>query len=156
MVNSQTAAKLIGFTLIAAVLFACDRQPTSLYADIPTAIVALSAYSHNAPNYQPVPDSLQLRFNKILRLLRLNVVVEGCNPQPQAEIEGGGERIDIRLDMNNACTPATGELFDVDIHLSPIHPDVFQLVVEARDLDSNAPGQIIFNKKIDVRQLPGL
>lgn len=156
MINFQAAAKMIGFTLIAALTCSCDRQPTSLYADIPTAIVALSAYSHNAPDYQPVPDSLQLRFNKVLRLLRLNVVVEGCDPQPQAEITAGSERIDIRLDMNNSCTPSTGELFDVDIHLSPIHPDVLQLVVEARDLDSNAPGQIIFNKKIDVRKLPGL
>lgn len=156
MVNIPAAPKLIGVMLIAALMYSCDRQSTSLYADIPTALVSLSAYSHNAPNYQPVPDSLQLRFNKVLRLLRLTIVVEGCNPQPHAEIETGSERIVIRLDMNNACTPASGELFDVDIYLSPIHPDVLQLVVEARDLDSNAPGQIIFNKKIDVRQLPSL
>lgn len=156
MANFQAFAKMSGLLLIAALAGACEKQSTSLYADIPTDIVAISAYSHNSPDYQPVPDSLQLRFNKVLRLLRLNLVVDGCDPQPQAELEDGGDRILIRLDMNNSCTPSGSERFDVDIHLSPVHVDVFQLVVEARDLDGNAPGQIIFNRNIDVTELPGL
>lgn len=142
---------------LAATLHGCERTPASLYEGLPTEIVAIAAYSHTDPNYQPVPDSLQLRFNRVLRLLRINVVADGCEPQPAARVvTAGNDRLIIQFDMNNACAPAAPAPFDVDIHVSPIHPDEFQLIVEARDFESDSPGQIVLNRRVAVQRLPGL
>ncbi len=134
---------------------ACERK-TSLFSEIPTEVVALAAYSHNDPNYQPVADSLQLRFSKLLRLLRINVVSAACAPRPEAKLALENERMIIQLDMQDSCAHATPELFDVDISVSPVHPDVFQLIIEEKDFETNLPGKILLNRRIDVRELPGL
>lgn len=142
---------------VAAALGACERTPASLYEGLPTEVVAIAAYAHAAPNYHPVPDSLQLRFNRVLRLLRINVVADGCEPQPAARVvTAGNDRLVIQFDMNNACAPAAPAPCDVDIHVSPIHPDEFQLIVEARDFESDSPGQIVLNRRVAVQRLPGL
>ncbi|MDZ7269723.1 MAG: hypothetical protein ONB48_20930 [candidate division KSB1 bacterium] len=132
----------------------CGRTPTSLYEGIPTDIVAIAAYSHADPAYHPVPDSLRLRFHRLLRLLRVTVVAEGCAPQPAARVASAGhDHLVIQFDMNNACIPPAP--FDVDIHVSPIHPDTFHLTVEMRDFESDAPGQIVLNRQVSVQRLPG-
>jgi hypothetical protein len=134
----------------------CSQEQTSLYEDIKTYVVAIDATSHDQPGYTPVPDSLRLRFDKILRLLRVVATTDGCGPQPEAEVEESAGRLLIKFDMADTCVHVRAELFDVDILVSPVHEDVFRLIVEKRDLDSETPGEVLMNRLVDVRQLPGL
>lgn len=132
------------------------EQNHSLYEGIATEVVSIAAHSHSAANYQPVPDSLQLRFNPLLRLLRLNVVSEGCGPSPKAQLTAEASRIIVQFDMENSCVHVQPEFFDVDLNLSPVHPDVFQLIVEEKDFEKEGAGRILLQRQIDVRKLPGI
>lgn len=134
---------------------ACERE-NSLYSELPTEIIALAAHSHNDPNYQPVADSLQLRFSNLLRLLRINVVSAACDPHPQAQLTLENARMIIQIDMQDSCALAAPELFDVDINVSPVHLNTFQLIVEEKDFTTNLPGKILLSRRVDVRELPGL
>ncbi len=149
-----TRRNLLALLLLAWVSVACEQR-NSLYEDIPTEVVALATHSHSAANYQPVPDSLQLRFNPLLRLLRINVVSEGCGPNPKAKLTAEEDRILVQFDMENSCVHVVPEFFDVDINLSPIHPEVFQLIVEEKDFEQEGAGKILLQRRIDVRELPG-
>jgi hypothetical protein len=137
-------------------LINCTQEQSSLFENIKTDVVAIQASSHDRPGYKPVPDSLRLRFDKILRLLRVVVVTTGCGPQPEAKVEESPGRLLIQLDMNDTCVHVQPEFFDVDILVSPVHADVFRLIVEQLDFDSNQPGVILLNQLVDVRTLPGL
>jgi len=147
--------KIFILFLLLCLSTACE-QKNSLFSEIPTEVVSLAAYSHNDPNYQPVPDSLQLRFSKVLRLLRINVVSAACEPEPKAMLTLENERMIVQFDMQDSCVQAPPELFDVDISLSPIHLDVFQLIVEEKDFATNLPGKILLSRRVDVRELPGI
>lgn len=151
----QATASLLALLLLAGFNFSCE-QNNSLYEGLPTEVVSLAAHSHSAANYQPVPDSLQLRFNPLLRLLRINVVSEGCGPAPKAQLTAEASRIIVQFDMENSCVHAQPEFFDVDINLSPVHPDVFQLIVEEKDFEKEGAGKILMQRQIDVRKLPGI
>jgi len=127
------------------------EQQTSLYEDIKTGVVAIKATSHDQSGYQPVPDSLRLRFDKTLRALRVTVVADGCGPLPQAKAEESPGRLLVQLDMKNTCVHVRAEFFDVDMLISPVHEDEFRLLVVGAD-----PGLVLLNLLVDVRQLPGV
>ncbi len=135
----------------------CKSESFSLYEGIETGIVSAKAYSHADSSYKPVPDSLRLRFQRQLRMLRCTVVSSGCQPQLETRLEATPARITIRYDMHNACVHVQAELFDVDIFISPVHPDTFQLLIEEVDFSSSdaAARQVVLNRWVDVRTLPG-
>jgi hypothetical protein len=131
---------------------ACGAEPpTSLYKDIKTGVVAVKSTSYDQPGYQPVPDSLRLRFDKILRALRVVVKAAGCDSLPQADVEERAGRLSVLLDMQNGCVPVREEFFDVDMLISPVHEDEFRLLVISHD-----PGLVLLDQLVDVRKLPGL
>jgi hypothetical protein len=134
----------------------CSPEQTSLYENIKTGVVAIKATSHDQSGYQPVPDSLRLRFDKVLRMLRVVVKTDGCEPQPEAKVEENPGRLLIQFDMKNTCVHVLAEFFDVDILVSPVHEDVFRLTVESRNFTSNETGVILLNQLVDVRTLPGV
>lgn len=144
--------------LLAAALWliSCDPKQTTLYEDIKTDIVAIKATSYDQSAYQPVPDSLRLRFDKILRMLRVVAKTDGCEPKPEAKVEESPGRLRIQLDMKNECVHVRAEFFDVDMLVSPVHEDMFRLIVEQRDFSSDAPGAILLDQVVDVRKLPGV
>jgi hypothetical protein len=144
--------------LLAASLWlaGCSPEQTSLYKDIKTSIVAIKATSHDQPGYQPVPDSLRFRFDKVLRMLRVVVKTDGCEPKPEAKVEESPGRLLIQFDMKNTCVHVRAEFFDVDILVSPVHEDVFRLIVEERNFASDEVGVVLFNQLVDVRTLPGV
>jgi hypothetical protein len=157
MKSCKIFAGLAILSLAISLIFVnCTQEQTSLFENIKTDIIAIKATSHDQPGYTPVPDSLRLRFDKILRLLRAVVVTTGCGPQPEAKVEESPGRLLIQLDMNDTCVHVQPEFFDVDILVSPVHADVFRLIVEQLDFDSNQPGVILLNQLVDVRTLPGL
>ena len=139
-------------------LAACspEQQSSSLYEDIKTDVVAIKATSHDQPCYQPVADSLRLRFGKARRALRVTVVADGCGPLPQAKVEERTGRLLVQFDMKDTCVHVKAELFDVDMLISPVHEDEFRLLVERRNFNSNDPGVIVLNQPVDVRKLPGV
>lgn len=154
-VCTDLTAKSLLLALLACVSISCGQKNT-LYEEIPTEVVAITAHSHSAANYQPVPDSLQLRFNPLLRLLRINVVAEGCAPKPKTQLTVETGRLIVQFDMDNNCVDTVPEHFDVDINISPIHADVFQLIVEEKDFETQSVGRIVMQRSIDVRKLPGI
>lgn len=135
----------------------CKNENFSLYEDIETGIVSATAYSHADSTYSPVPDSLRVRFQRQLRMLRCTVVSSGCKPQLEARLEVSPRLVTIRFDMNNTCLHVAAEFFDVDIFISPVHPDTFQLLIEEVDFSSSdaAARQVVLNRRVDVRTLPG-
>lgn len=131
---------------------ACASEPpTSLYKDIKTEVVAIKSTSYDQPGYVPVPDSLQLRFDKILRALRVVVKAAGCDSLPQATVEESAGRLTVILDMQNGCVPVREEFFDVDILISPVHEDEFRLLVISQN-----PGLVLLDQVVEVRKLPPL
>jgi hypothetical protein len=128
-----------------------SEQPTSLYKDIKTGVVAVKSTSYDRPGYVPVPDSLRLRFDKILRALRVVVKAAGCDSLPQATVEESAGRLTVLLDMQNGCVPVREEFFDVDMLISPVHEDEFRLLVISYD-----PGLVLLDQLVDVRKLPPL
>jgi hypothetical protein len=134
----------------------CSPEQTSLYENIKTGVVAIKAHSHDQPGYQPVPDSLRLRFDKALRMLRVVVKTSGCGPEPEAKVEESSGRLLIQFDMKNTCDHVRAEFFDVDILVSPVHEDVFRLIVESRNFASDETGVVLLNQLVDVRTLPGV
>ncbi|MGH7598414.1 MAG: hypothetical protein ACREOI_18820 [bacterium] len=134
----------------------CSPEQTSLYENIKTGVAAIKATSHDQPGYQPVPDSLRLRFDKTLRMLRVVVKTDGCEPEPEAKVEEISGRLLIQFDMKNTCVHVRAEFFDVDILVSPVHEDVFRLIVESRNFASDETGAILLNQLVDVRELPGV
>jgi hypothetical protein len=161
MKNSIQAVliKAAFFSVLATLwLAACspEQQSSSLYEDIETGVAAIKATSHDQPGYQPVPDSLRLRFDKTLRALRVTVVTDGCEPRPQARVEESAGRLLVQFDMKNACVHVRAEFFDVDMLISPVHEDEFRLIVESSNFDNNVPGVIVLNQLVDVRKLPGV
>ena len=149
---------LIPFLVFSVFYFAAcsPEQQTSLYEDIKTDVAAIKATSHDQPGYQPAPDSLRLRFDKTLRALRVTVVADGCGPLPQGKVEESPGRLLVQFDMKDTCVHVRAEFFDVDMLISPVHEDEFRLLVERRNFSNNAPGVILLNRLVDVRQLPGL
>jgi len=129
----------------------------SLYDDIATGITVAQVYSHGDANYKPVPDSLRLRFQPQLRMLRCTVVAEGCDPHLEARLEATSTQLTIHFDMKNACVHDAPEYFDVDIFVSPVHPDSFNLVVEQINLATNDPAsrRVALSERVNVRTLPG-
>jgi len=156
LINIQQLMKKILVLLLFVLASTACEQKKSLYEDIPTEVVSVIAHSHNELDYQPVPDSLQLRFNTLLRLLRVNVVSEGCGPNPEAKLTVEQDRLIIQFDLQSSCVHDDPEFFDVEINLSPVHPDVFQLIVEEKDFETSFPGRILLNRRVDVRELPRL
>ncbi|MGH7449815.1 MAG: hypothetical protein ACRENG_00565 [bacterium] len=144
--------------LLAASLWltGCSPEQTSLYENIKTDIVAIKATSYDQPGYQPVPASLRLRFDKALRMLRVVVKTDGCEPKPEAKVEESPGRLLIQFDMKNTCVHVRAEFFDVDMLISPVHEDVFRLIVESRSFASEETGIILLNELVDVRTLPGV
>lgn len=142
-------AALLGFSN-------CSPEQTSLYEDIKTDIVSIKATSHDQSGYQPVPDSLRLRFDKTLRALRITVVADGCGPLPQAKVEESTGRLLVQFDMKDTCVHVRAEFFDVDMLISPVHEDEFRLIVEQSNFNNNDPGVILLNQLVDVRKLPGV
>jgi len=134
----------------------CSPEPASLYSGIKTDVVAIKATSHDQPGYQPVPDSLRLRFDKTLRALRLVVKTDGCSPLPQAKVEESSGRLLVQFDMKDTCVHVRAEFFDVDMLVSPVHEDEMRLIVERRNFSNNDPGVILLNQLVDVRKLPGV
>lgn len=134
---------------------ACE-QSNSLYRAIPTEVAGIFAHSHNDSAYHPLPDSLQLRYSRLLRLLRINVVTQGCGPSPEARLTVESDRIIVQFDMKNSCRHVIPEWFDVDLSLSPVHLEVFQLIVEEKSFATNEPGTILLNRRVVVEELPGL
>ena len=134
--------------------FSCLGEGYSLYEDIATGIVSAQAYSHDDQNYTPVPDSLRLRFQPQLRMLRSTVLTSGCGPQLEARLEVSPTRMTIRFDMHDTCVHVRPEYFDVDIFVSPVHPDTFQLVIEQVDFSRTDVSLVLLNRRIDVRTLP--
>lgn len=147
-------------SLCAAILVmlcsACSPKQSSLYENITTSVVGINATSYDQSGYQPVPDSLRLRFDRILRALRVVVKTDGCGPKPEAKVEESPGRLYIRFDMRNTCAHVRAEFFDVDILVSPVHEDEIRLIVEQRNFDSDEPGIVLLNLLIDVRILPGV
>jgi hypothetical protein len=137
-------------------LAGCSPEQTSLYENIKTSVVAIKATSHDQAGYQPVPDSLRLRFDKALRMLRVVVKTSGCGPEPEAKVEESPGRLLIQFDMKNTCVHVRAEFFDVDILVSPVHEDVFRLIVEERNFASDEAGVVLLNQLVDVRILPGV
>lgn len=137
-------------------LAGCSSEQTSLYENIKTGVVAIKATSHDQPGYQPVPDTSRLRFDKALRMLRVVATTGGCGPKPEAKVEESPGRLHIQLDMKNTCVHVRAEYFDVDMLVSPVHEDVFRLIVEERSFDSSETGAVLLNQLVDVRQLPGV
>jgi len=127
----------------------------SLYEGIDTGIVSAKAYSHDDSTYTPVPDSLRLRFQRQLRMLRATVVTDGCGPSLEARLEDALDKITIRFEMHNTCIHVRPEFFDVDIFISPVHPNEFQLVIEQTEFSRNDVSQVVLNQQVDVRKLPG-
>lgn len=159
MKNSFSFFGVGSMILLLVVSFAyisCSPEQTSLYEKIKTSIVAIKATSHDQPGYQPVPDSLRLRFDKTLRMLRVVVKTAGCGPEPEAKAEESPGRLLIQFDMKNACVHVRAEFFDVDMLVSPVHEDVFRLTVEERNFASDEAGVVLLNQLVDVRQLPGV
>ncbi|MDZ7304710.1 MAG: hypothetical protein ONB44_21490 [candidate division KSB1 bacterium] len=144
--------------LLAAIfwLVSCEAEQTSLYSNLKTSVVAIKATSYDQPGYQPVPDSLRLRFDKTLRMLRVVVKTTGCGPKPEAKVEESPGRLLIQFDMKNTCVHVRAEYFDVDILVSPVHEDVFRLLVEERSFANDEPGVILLNQLVEVRKLPGV
>jgi hypothetical protein len=129
---------------------ACASEPPiSLYEDTKTEVVVIKATSYDQPGYQPVPDSLRLRFDKPQRALRLVVKASGCGSLPKANVEESTGRLTVLLDMQNGCVPVREEFFDVDMLISPVREDEFRLSVISYD-----PGLVLLNQLVDVRQLP--
>ncbi len=151
-------SSVLAVVLLAASLWlaGCSPEQTSLYKDIKTSVVAIKATSYDQAGYQPVPDSLRLRFDKVLRMLRVVVKADGCGPEPEAKVEESTGRLLIQFDMKNTCVHVRAEFFDVDILVSPVHEDVFRLIVESRDFANDQAGAILLNQLVDVRQLPGV
>lgn len=150
--------KFLLFILSIGVLSqSCTDESYSLYEDIATGITSAKAYSHSDPDYKPVPDSLRLRFQPQLRMLRCTVVAGGCDPHLEARLEATSTQLTIRFDMKNACVHDTTEYFDVDIFVSPVHPDTFALVVEQVDFATNDPAsrRVALSERVNVRTLPG-
>jgi hypothetical protein len=58
--------------------------------------------------------------------------------------------------MKNTCVHVRAEFFDVDILVSPVHEDVFRLIVESRSFAGNEAGVVLLNRLVDVRTLPGV
>src|SRR5574341_613343 len=141
--------------LLAAALWltSCDPEQTTLYEDIKTSVVAIKATTYDQSGYQPVPDSLRLRFDKILRMLRVVAKTDGCEPLPEAKVEESPGRLLIQFDMKNTCVHVRAEFFDVDMLVSPVHEDMFRLIVEQRDFSSNESGVILLDQVVDVRKL---
>lgn len=160
MKNSLPAfvAKTAAWGMLATLwLAACSpEQGTSLYEDIKTDVAAIKATSHDQPGYQPVPDSLRLRFDKTLRALRVTVVTDGCEPLPRAKVEESTGRLLVQFDMKDTCVHVRAEFFDVDMLISPVHEDEFRLLVERRNFNNEDPGLILLNQLVDVRKLPGV
>jgi len=150
----------IGSTLLllaAPFLFGnCSPEQTALYENIKTGVVAIKATSYDQSGYQPVPDSLRLRFDKILRALRVIVKTDGCGPQPEAKVEESSGRLLIQFDMKDTCVHVRAEFFDVDVLVSPVHEDEIRLIVERRNFSNNDPGIVLLNQFIDLRKLPGV
>lgn len=133
-------------------LAACaSESPTSLYENIKTSVVAIKSTSYEQSGYQPVPDSLRLRFDKTLRALRVVVKAAGCDSLPQANVEESAGRLTVILDMQNGCVPVHEEFFDVDMLISPVHEAEFRLLVISAD-----PGLVLLDQLVDTRKLPGL
>jgi len=137
-------------------LAGCSPEQTSLYENIKTSVVAVKATSHDQSGYQPVPDSLRLRFDQALRMLRVVVKTDGCEPQPEAKVEESFGRLLIQFDMKNTCVHVRAEFFDVEMLVSPLHENEFRLLVERRHFGSDASGIILMNEFVDVRKLPGV
>jgi hypothetical protein len=142
--------------ILAMICIACSPEQTSLYENIKTGVVGIKATSHDQPGYQPVPDSLRLRFDKILRALRVVVKTDGCGPEPEAKVEESPGRLLIQFDMKDTCVHVRAEFFDVDILVSPVHEDEIRLIVERRNFNNNDPGVILLNQLVDVNKLPGV
>jgi hypothetical protein len=142
--------------IVVMICSACSPKQSSLYENITTAVVGINATSYNQPGYQPVPDSLRLRFDRILRALRVVVKTDGCGPKPEAKVEESPGRLHIQFDMKNSCVHVRAEFFDVDILVSPVHEDEIRLIVEQRNFNSDEPGIVLLNQLIDVRKLPGV
>jgi len=155
---SKTFFAVLAILLLAASLWlaGCSPEQTSLYENIKTGVVAIKATSHDQAGYQPVPDSLRLRFDKTLRMLRVVVKADGCGPEPEAKVEESSGRLLIQFDMKNTCVHVRAEFFDVDMLVSPVHEDVFRLIVESRNFASDETGIILLNQLVDVRTLPGV
>ena len=137
--------------------FSCQSS-YSLYEGIDTGIVSTQAHSYLDSTYTPVPDSLRLRFQAQLRLLQSTALAAGCEPHVEARLELSPGVIHIRFDMHNRCLPERADVHDVDIVISPVHPDTFRLIVEQVDFSGTIPdftGQIVLNRRVDVRSLPG-
>ena len=145
------------FLIVASFLLVnCSPEQASLYGNIKTVVVAIKAISHDQSGYQPVPDSLRLRFDKTLRALRVVVKTDGCGPQPSAKVEETTGRLQIQFDMKDTCVHVRAEFFDVDMLVSPVHENEFRLIVEQRNFNSNDPGVILLNQLVDVTKLPGV
>ena len=163
MAHMKTSIKfpILSVAILSAVaifwLAACSlEQQTSLYENIKTDVVAIKATSHDQSGYQPVPDSLRLRFDKVLRALRVVVKAYGCGPLPQAKVEESAGRLLVQFDMKDTCVHVRAEFFDVDMLISPVHEDEFRLLVEQRNFSNNDPGVILLNRLVEVRKLPGV
>ena len=156
--STQNFSVISAILILAAALWlvGCSPEQTSLYKDIKTDVVAIKATSYDQPGYQPPPDSLRLRFDKVLRMLRVVVKTDGCDPKPEAKVEESAGRLLIQFDMKNTCVHVRAEFFDVDMLVSPVHEDVFRLIVESRDFTSNETGIVLLNQLVDVRTLPGV
>lgn len=154
----KNVAVVTAIPLLAVLLWlaGCSPEQTSLYENIKTEVVAIKATSHDQPGYQPVPEASRLRFDKALRMLRVAVQTTGCGPKPEAKVEESSGRLLIQFDMKNTCEHVVAEGFDVDILVSPVHEDVFRLIVENRNFASDETGFILLNQLVDVRTLPGI
>lgn len=150
----------VGLLLLIGGLFFLNvscQDNYSLYEDIDTIITGAQTFSHSDSSYKPVPDSLRLRFQPQLRMLRCTVVAEGCDPHLEARLEMTSSKLTIRFDMKNTCVHDAPEYFDVDIFISPVHPDNFDLVVEQINLATNDPAsrRVALSERVNVRTLPG-
>ncbi len=153
----MTMTKAILLLAAALWLASCSPEQTSLYENIKTGVVAIQALSHDQPGYQPVQESQRLRFDKVLRALRVVVKTDGCGPQPEAKAEESPGRLLIQFDMKNTCVHVKTEFFDVDILVSPVHENEIRLIVEQRDFrNSSEPGVVLLNQLVDVNKLPGV
>jgi hypothetical protein len=156
--SSKNLAVVTAILLLAAALWltGCSPEQTSLYENIKTSVVAIKATSYDQPGYQPVPDSLRLRFDKVLRMLRVVVKTDGCGPEPETKVEESSGRLLIQFDMKNTCVHVRAEIFDVDMLVSPVHEDIFRLIVEERNFAGDEAGIVLLNQLVDVRTLPGV
>lgn len=147
--------------VLLVLVFACSisacEEGGPLYEDIPTAITGTEIKSHSAPGYIAVPDSLRLRFQRQLRMLRCTVVAVGCDPHLETRLEATSTLLTVRFDMNNACVSDAPVYFDVDLYISPVHPDEFDLIVEQVDFAAGDSTfrQVMLSQHVNVRTLPG-